>query len=185
MPPTIPLEPYLDCHSLSQETTNVLHHQSVGAYFPSSAFEQRCISTSGGDRRARRVSVTSMLSIMVYMTVVGELPDTSKPASILIYILAISLLQSTVICLQTILGLNIFYRSDSVKVSSSWIKFLHMFACCKCRRSQNIVSDFTDDQTHRGEKRKTMCSFEGKYTWMAVDKSLDALFFVQLSFSAV
>ena len=123
-------------------------------------------------------SVTILLSITVYMTIVAyTLPDTSKPVSILIYILAVCLLQSTLICLETILGLNIFHRSDSVRVSRSWIKFLHMLAFCNCSRNQNVVRDISEDQSHRREKTKTKCSFERECTWTDVAKSLDKLFF--------
>ena len=112
------------------------------------------------------------------MTIVAEtLPDTSKPACILIYVLAVSLLQSTVICLETILGLNLFHRSDSLKVSRGWVKFTHMLRCSNRKRNEDVVFEFSNGKIHRGQKTQANCLFESDFTLTDVAESLDKVLF--------
>ena len=62
-------------------------------------------------------SITCMLAIAVFLTLVSEsLPKTSKPLSVLSFILMLCLLLSTVACIMTIISLRLHQNDDSTPV---------------------------------------------------------------------
>ncbi|KAK3100616.1 hypothetical protein FSP39_022665 [Pinctada imbricata] len=62
-------------------------------------------------------SVTLLLSVAVYMTIISDkLPNSSKPSPILAYVLVAYLGQSALICIKTILSLRMFYRDENIPV---------------------------------------------------------------------
>ena len=123
-------------------------------------------------------SVTILLSITVYMTIVADtLPDTSKPASILIYILALTLLQSSIICFETILGLRIYYRDNTKSVTKGWLTFARIAGCDFYKRKRNIVTEFTDDQS-QDVKDNNKIAMGSKVTWVDIANLLDKVFFM-------
>ena len=123
-------------------------------------------------------SVTILLSITVYMTIVADtLPDTSKPASILIYILASTLLQSSIICFETIVGLRIFHRDNTHSVTKGWLIFARIAECDFYRRKRNIVPEFTVEQSQSIKDNNRM-PMDSKVTWMDIAHLLDKVFFL-------
>ena len=87
-------------------------------------------------------AVTILLAIAVFLTIVSDnIPRTSSPMSILCYFIGAQIIQSSAICLATILNLRLFHKDDEVPVPT-WV----MFCCGKCKNKKRVT---------RKTKRKT------------------------------
>ena len=130
-------------------------------------------------------SVTILLSIAVYLTIIAEkLPETSNPASVLSYILISYLLQSSLICIETIATLRIFHRTTLQSIDLRWIGFTKSMRCCSSKHNskeqRRILNDVVDDKSGiPGEPTPddTMPNARDvRVTWTDVSMSLDVLF---------
>ncbi|KAL3843079.1 hypothetical protein ACJMK2_021034 [Sinanodonta woodiana] len=62
-------------------------------------------------------AITVLLAIAVFLTLVGDnLPKTSKPMSLICYLLLVNLSLSTFICIITILNLRLYHKPESKPV---------------------------------------------------------------------
>ena len=146
------------------------------------------LPTDSGERVG--FSVTILLSIAVYMTIVSDkLPETSNPTSVLSYILIIYLLQSASICLETIASLRFFHRNDSKPVNSGW---MWCVTCMQCsvRKYANeeyhvdngVTKYISDDEQYKtdacGVTQQNTSMRKDNVTWTNVSKALDTLFLI-------
>ena len=78
-------------------------------------------------------SITVLLSIAVFMTIVSDtLPKTSEPLPIISYFLMISLIESAVITIATMLNLRLYHK-DNNEVVPEWL-------ACICLRLKRLCT---------------------------------------------
>lgn len=78
-------------------------------------------------------SVTVLLALAVYMTIVGEnLPKTSEPMSVLSFYLLTIMLMSVCITVTTVINLQIYHRD--CKVSQCYESFAKKIICTRSRK---------------------------------------------------
>ena len=149
------------------------------------------LPTDSGERVG--FSVTILLSIAVYMTIISDkLPETSKPTSVLCFILIIYLLQSASICVETVFSLRFFHRDDSKSVGAGWI------GCVSCMQHKVCKDEKKTDHSDRVEIKcnqdNNKCNADytstcvvnqkspslnvEKDSWTNVSKSIDSFFLI-------
>ena len=130
-------------------------------------------------------SVTILLSIAVYLTIIAEkLPETSNPTSVLSYILMSYLLQSSLMCIETIGTLRIFHRNALQPVGRGWIGFISCMKCNSSKHNSNekrlIPKDVFDNKTSIPSKPTPDDPMHNardvRITWTDISMSLDVLF---------
>ena len=115
-------------------------------------------------------AITCLLSLSVYMTFASEsLPTSSKPIPVLIYVLLIYVIISSLMCVQTIIGLK-FHMTDS---STEPPKCLARLCCHRAKR--NAVADETTEMKHSED--------EDNFTWKTFAVRFDRFCFVMNIFA--
>ena len=141
------------------------------------------LPTESGERVG--FSVTILLSIAVYLTIIAEkLPETSNPASVLSYILISYLLQSSLICIETIATLRIFHRTTLQSIGLGWIGFTKSMRCRSSKHNSKeqrlILNDVFDNKTSISSKPTPDDPMHNvrdvRITWTDISMSLDVLF---------
>ena len=93
-------------------------------------------------------AITCLLSLSVYMTFASEnLPTSSKPIAVIIYVLLLYMLISTLICLGTILGLRL-HRHDGDNPPPLCLAKICCLTNIRCRKSkvgQSVDSEEMED----------------------------------------
>ncbi|KAK3102917.1 hypothetical protein FSP39_014937 [Pinctada imbricata] len=103
-------------------------------------------------------SVTLLLSVAVYMTIISDkLPNSSKPSPILTYVLVAYLAQSALICIKTILSLRMHSHNDDDSVSKVLSSVVRILRCCICS-CRSHEENKTDNQCENGIKLKEKSS---------------------------
>ncbi|KAK3102439.1 hypothetical protein FSP39_011397 [Pinctada imbricata] len=116
-------------------------------------------------------AVTILLAIAVYMTIIADkLPNTSKPVSVLTFILVIYMAQSSMICVCTIFGLRIVFRDEKTPVSKTWNIFVRIMKCCRSR-----VAHEHNDHLASSEETKVKSEHDQGITWKTVAEMYDTL----------
>ena len=128
-------------------------------------------------------SVTILLSIAVYLTIIAEkLPETSNPTSVLSYILMSYMLQSSLMCIETIATLRIFHRNATQPIGCGWIGFTTCMHCNSNKQKDQslILKDEFDNKNsipNKPTQHDTMSNTRDvRITWAEVSMSLDVLF---------
>ena len=134
-------------------------------------------------------SVTILLSISVYMTIISErLPQTSNPISLLSYVLIAYLIQSATICIETVACLRFFHRDDTKPVLTAWRAWPSCIRCSSCHYgSKNPkmgamkydvggINGNRMDINGRAKINKTSIGNDDNFTWTKVSKSMDGFF---------
>ena len=90
-------------------------------------------------------SITVMLSIAVFMTIVSDtLPKTSEPASLYSYFLLVNLIMSALITVVSIMNLRIYYKTEAAAIPS-WVIALYIglrrFFCRLCLQTRTSEKD--------------------------------------------
>ncbi|XP_053374295.1 neuronal acetylcholine receptor subunit alpha-7-like [Mercenaria mercenaria] len=122
-------------------------------------------------------SVTVLLALAVYMTLVGEnLPKSSEPMSILSYYLLGTLLISTMITVVTIFNLDIYHRSGEVtQRDGSLARKIH-FTSCRCKGRNTVakvkVAFAADEKKERPLESRNDTR---EVTWHDVSYALDRI----------
>ena len=89
-------------------------------------------------------SVTILLSITVYMTIISsKLPEASHPISALSFILIIYILQSALICIETVAILRFCNNRASRPMDSRMVRFLMSMPCIL--RKYKVINSTTND----------------------------------------
>ena len=137
-------------------------------------------------------SVTILLSITVYMTIISsKLPEASHPISVLSFILIIYILQSALICIETVSILHICNKRVSIPLDAKWVRLL-LYMPCVSKTDKSIYSatngnkpysteDNAITQSHPSNENamhldNIMDEVEFSLTWDEVAKYLDVLF---------
>jgi hypothetical protein len=101
------------------------------------------LSADSGERVG--YAITCLLSMTVYLTLVSDtIPKTSKPISVLSFVLMILLILSAFICFLTIIGLKFHFRKEDKPLPPWLIKVIRVLRCKKfkkCCRSTFIECD--------------------------------------------
>jgi cation transporter family protein len=104
------------------------------------------LSADSGERVG--YAITCLLSMTVYLTLVSDtIPKTSKPISVLSFVLMILLILSAFICFLTIIGLKFHFRKEDKPLPSWLIKLIRVLRCKKfkkCRWSGRIDNSKTN-----------------------------------------
>ena len=112
-------------------------------------------------------AVTCQLSLSVFMTFASEnLPTSSKPIAVLIYVLLIYMFISTLICLETIIGLK-FHRYGN-KIAHP---FLVKMCSVRCRKTKIEQSSDSDKFEKFSMERK-------RITWTDIAHIFDKICFI-------
>lgn len=95
-------------------------------------------------------SITVLLAIAVFMTIVSDiLPKTSEPLPLISYLLLTSLIITSVITLITVLNLRLFHNKNSTV--PGWLTtaygILQRPGCNCCRRTSKVTDDDPTKQT--------------------------------------
>ena len=90
-------------------------------------------------------SITVMLSIAVFMTIVSDtLPKISEPVSLYSYFLLVNLIMSVLITVVSIMNLRIYYKTETA-VIPSWVIALYIglrrFLCRLCLQTRTKEKD--------------------------------------------
>ncbi|KAK3102502.1 hypothetical protein FSP39_011854 [Pinctada imbricata] len=114
-------------------------------------------------------AVTILLAIAVYMTIIADkLPNTSKPVSVLTFILATYMAQSAMICVCTIFGIRLVFRDESKPVSKIWSMFFLIMKCGRFRIAN-------EDDEHEDVKIHTKEQCHQEITWKTVAEMYDTV----------
>ena len=137
-------------------------------------------------------AITCLLAIAVFLTLVSDnLPKTSQPMSIMCYYLMIILITSTLICLATIMNLQVYFAEDD-KPIPMWCTTFARALSCTCRKqtsteSDNTVRPFEKDKTanevgldvsSNGDVSET----EKRLTWKELSYIIDKLCVLSFTF---
>ena len=107
-------------------------------------------------------SVSCLLSIMVYLTVMAEtLPRTSNPVPFLAIFLLIDLFLSTLICVGAIVGLQ-FYHKDKNETVPKWMQCLLTSHSCKRGQSHTTKVTNMENLSPSTEHIKTKTSMKNR-----------------------
>ena len=139
------------------------------------------LPTESGERIG--FCVTILLSITVYMTVIADiLPNSSNPTSILTYVLVLFLFQSSSICIESILSMRIYHRTEILPVSSWWFKIAN---CLSGKRRKVHVSKVVlmgndgENACQPSETKMTkgdihhVCAGGEEITWKDISRGID------------
>ena len=97
------------------------------------------LPAEGGERVG--YAITCLLSLSLYMTLASEnLPSSSKPVAMVIYILMFYMLISTLICFGTIIGLQLHRYGDTTPHP-----YVLKVCCFKCKTSKVEQSPDADN----------------------------------------
>ena len=134
-------------------------------------------------------SVTILLSVAVYMTIISEkLPETSNPIAFISFVLITYLLQSTSICIEAVVCLWFFHRDDSRPVGQMWTGYIGCSRRDSCgddfhghRKDSIKLKPINTDGNQKAvdgfpENMKNSSESYNKITWKMVSKSLDRVF---------
>ncbi|KAK3102180.1 hypothetical protein FSP39_009411 [Pinctada imbricata] len=130
-------------------------------------------------------AVTILLSVSVYMTIIADsLPSTSKPVSILNYVLIFFLTQSAVICIKTIIGIRMYAKADLRTTSTFLHGIVKLFKSGSLVRVCEDRKVHIDNDTKDGSEKKAMgidCKTtqdendRNAITWTLVAEAFDRL----------
>ena len=137
-------------------------------------------------------SVTILLSITVYMTIISsKLLEASHPISVLSFILIIYILQSALICIETVAILHFCNKRVSRPLDVKWVRFL-LYMPCVSKKDESIYSATDGNKAYSTEDNAITQSHpsnenamhldnitdevEISLTWDKVAKYLDVLF---------
>ena len=105
-------------------------------------------------------SVSCLLSIMVYLTVMAEtLPRTSNPVPFLAIFLLFDLFLSTMICVGAIVGLQFYHKEEKESVPR-WIQYLLTRHCRKCEQSSKVNNLDKDSGSDSSDHSKSRASIQ-------------------------
>lgn len=91
------------------------------------------LSADSGERIG--YAITCLLAITVYLTLVSDtIPKSSKPISVLTFVLMVLLILSTLICFLTIIGLRFHFRSERKPLPKWLCKLSRILRCKKIRK---------------------------------------------------
>ena len=122
-------------------------------------------------------AITCLLSLSVYMTFASEnLPTSSKPIAVIIYVLLIYMALSTLICLGTIIGLK-FHLHDNGSSPPKIVLKLFCFSRLNCHRAK--VEHATESEKFDGMKTEEKTN----KTWKDVANRFDKICFAASIFS--
>ena len=103
-------------------------------------------------------SITVLLSITVFLTLVGDiLPRSSNTMASICYFLLFILSMSCLICLYTIISIRLYYKS-----SGEPPKYSLSFCRCQRKKKSKILKYSDDDQMTNNETNDTTEDFEDK-----------------------
>ncbi|XP_048731357.2 neuronal acetylcholine receptor subunit alpha-3-like [Ostrea edulis] len=131
-------------------------------------------------------AMTIFLSFAVFMTLLSEnIPRSSEPMSLLSYFLIVTMLKSTLICVLTVVNLNLHFKDPTSEVSRKALFILNvmrlqcLYKLCKKGGKKSNVSDnsvteivFVRSKTS-DEGRTQNKEAEGSVTWKAIAEGYD------------
>ena len=138
-------------------------------------------------------AITCLLAIAVFLTLVSDnLPKTSQPMSIMCYYLMIILITSTLICLATIMNLQVYF-SDDDKPMPSWCISFARAASCTCIKQKFVESDNTVRPIGKDKKtnevnmvfNEDIPESENTLTWKELSYLIDKLCILFFTFVIV
>ncbi|XP_062621707.1 neuronal acetylcholine receptor subunit alpha-6-like [Saccostrea cucullata] len=122
------------------------------------------LSADSGERIG--YAITCLLSITVYLTLVSDtIPKTSKPLSVLSFILMLLLILSTIICFLTIIGLRFHFRKAEKPLPGWLSKVTKALRCRRCRKGCRTLLKKSDCRGRRigsAENRQVDLNLESK-----------------------
>ena len=128
------------------------------------------LSPDSGERVG--YAITCLLAITVYLSFVsGTIPKTSKPISVLSFVLMVLLILSTVICFLTIVSLRFHFRSEK-KTLPKWLcKMTRVLRCKKLRKlcRNTCKSDCRQRRIGSTESRRRQSGVESNSTNLSAD----------------
>ena len=124
------------------------------------------LSPDSGERVG--YAITCLLAITVYLSFVsGTIPKTSKPISVLSFVLMVLLILSTVICFLTIVSLRFHFRSEKKPLPKWLCKLTRVLRCKKLRNT--CKSDCRQRRIGSTESRRRQSGVESNSTNLSAD----------------
>ena len=128
------------------------------------------LSPDSGERVG--YAITCLLAITVYLSFVsGTIPKTSKPISVLSFVLMVLLILSTVICFLTIISLRFHFRSEKKPLPKWLCKLTRVLRCKKLRKlcRNTCKSDCRKRRIGSTESRRRQSGVESNSTNLSAD----------------
>ncbi|KAL3843127.1 hypothetical protein ACJMK2_021079 [Sinanodonta woodiana] len=108
-------------------------------------------------------AITVLLAIAVFLTLVGDnLPKTSKPMSLICYLLLVNLSLSTFICIITILNLRLYHKPESKPVPRLLAAIARKLNCMSAPAGNAIQPYLPDSINEISNTEKENVSFTMK-----------------------
>ncbi|XP_048771931.2 neuronal acetylcholine receptor subunit beta-2-like [Ostrea edulis] len=133
------------------------------------------LSADSGERVG--YAITCLLSMTVYLTLVSDtIPKTSKPISVLSFVLMILLILSAFICFLTIIGLRFHFRKEEKPLHPWLIKVTRALRCKrfkKCCWSVFIKCDCHHRRIESAETEPVNSKSNTRRVSLQIDNNMD------------
>ena len=122
-------------------------------------------------------SITVLLSIAVFMTIVSDtLPKTSEPLPIISYFLMISLIESAVIAIATMLNLRLYHKKNNEDIPDWLIRICQRLKkCCTRRRRKNSKQQTATEEGHSASLKSLILGSTNKVGILHVEPKLQEM----------